>query len=81
MSAKEANEKTSRWVKDHTEEQINERIKEAIAKGKYFIDYHFLNSDVEEYYISLLEIVGYRCREDERAMLPRTYRISWEDVK
>lgn len=81
MSAKEANEQTSKWVKDHTEEQINEQIKEAIAKGEYSINYHFLNRHVEEYYIPFLEKAGYKCLKNEMARLARTYIISWEYVK
>lgn len=81
MSAKEANEQTSEWIKDHTEEQINEQIKEAIAKGEYSIKYHFLNSCVEKYYIAFLKRSGYRCFEDKMASLPRTYRISWEYIE
>ena len=81
MSAKEANEQTSKWVKDHTEEQINEQIKEAIAKGEYSINYHFLNRYVEEYYISFLEKAGYKCLKNEMARLARTYIIRWEYVK
>ena len=54
-------------------------IKEAIAKGKYYIDYHFLDSCVEKYYIPLLEKAGYKCIEKERSI--RTYNINWEYVK
>lgn len=81
MSAKEANEQTSEWIKAHTEEQINEQIKEAIAKGMYRITYNFLSDTVETFYVPLLKEKGYILVKNELAKLPRTYIIGWEHVK
>lgn len=77
MSAKEANEQTSKWIEDHTGEQIKAKIEKAISVGEYSIKYSFLNDIVESTYFSLLKEKGYHLVENGF----RTYIISWGHIK